>query len=90
MVILSEIWNFIVGTFNFVISEPLSALVIALWIMISVVMARSEDKSIFGMLIKNFFVLVILGIVYAVVPVLFWILIGSVVAISVYLAIVGG
>ena len=90
MVILSEIWNFLVGIFNFVISEPLSALVIVLWIVISVVTARAEDKSIFGKLIKNFFVLIILAIVYYAVPVLFWILIGSVVAISVYLAIVGG
>lgn len=88
--IFSEIWNFIVETFEFIISEPLSALVIVLWIVFSVVMARSEDKSIFGMLIKNFFVLVILGILHAISPIVFWILIGSVVAISVCLAIVGG
>ena len=90
MVILTEIWNGIVGVFNFAVSEPWSALVILLWIVISVVSARSEDKSILGQLIKNFFIMIILAILYSAAPWLFWILIGSVVVIAVYLAIVGG
>lgn len=90
MVIFTEVWNGIVGIFNFVVSEPLSALVILLWIVISVVSARAEGKSIFVKLIKNFFVMIILAILYSAAPLLFWILIGSVVVIAVYLAIVGG
>ncbi|MBO5179034.1 MAG: hypothetical protein J6B87_01630 [Clostridia bacterium] len=86
MNVLSGIGNLL----SDIVANPMPYLLLALWIVIAWILSRDEGKSFVGMLFKSFLFFLGLLLFHAVMPVIFWIVIGLTVAISVFLALKGG